>query len=773
MKRISCFIAAVAMSVGTAFAAPGDARPAAFDQRLPAEHTVEIRTMPKVDVARLRAEDARHAGKPGTAPVRFATPLAVNLTPANSGTWDELANGDLVWRLRIESKGALSLNFGIDQYRMPDGGRLLLYPAGLNRNADPKLIRAFTSADNKPHGRLWTPIVNGDVAVLEVVVPKAKAGELKLRVSSVNHDYVGFARLASRSLVQPSGISGSCNIDVVCPAGDDWRDQIRSVGAYSKLGTLWCSGSLVNNTANDQKMYFLTAHHCGMATSAEAASIVVYWNYQNSTCRTPGSAASGQDGDGSMAQNQTGSVARATFAGSDFTLLELDTPANPDFNLYWAGWDRRDTTFPGATGIHHPRVAEKRITHSSNPLEISGYFATGTDHLHVFWNMPGTTEGGSSGSPLYSPDNRVIGQLHGGLASCSTTGADHSDYYGRVFTSWTGGGTAATRLSDWLDPSGTGAGFIDGLDSTPVDPTLPVAGFTWTANELEVSFTDTSTDDGASLTYAWDFGDGNTSTDANPVHTYAADGTYAVSLTVTDEDANSDTHTADVEVSTEPDAIDLTNGTTLSGLSGAAGSDTLYRLVVPQGATGPLIFRSYAGTGNVTLYVSYGEVPTTTAYDHRSMRPGNNESVTIAEPQAGTYYVLLRGETAYAGVKLRATHGVTQTYTNSTVYPIPDNTAAGVDSTVTVSGRSGNALAATQVSVDITHTWIGDLIVTLIAPDGTPYVLHNRTGGSTDNINATYTVNLSGEPKNGVWTLRVSDNAAADTGTLNSWSIVF
>lgn len=773
MRRISAFIAACAMSIGAVHAAPGDARPAAFDHRLPAEHTVDIRTMPKVDVARLRAEDMRRAAKPGTAPVRFATPLAVNLTPANSGTWDELPNGDLVWRLRVESRGALSINFGFEQYAMPEGGHLLVYPAGLNRNADPGLIRAFTSADNKAHGRLWTPIVPGDVAVVEAVVPKDKVRELSLRITSVNHDYVGFQSLAAGTRVQPAGISGSCNIDVVCPAGDEWRDQIRSVGAYSKLGTLWCSGSLVNNTANDQKMYFLTAHHCGMAGAAEAASIVVYWNYQNSTCRTPGSAASGQNGDGSMAQNQTGAVARATSAASDFTLLELDTPANEAFDLYWSGWDRRNIAPTGATGIHHPRVAEKRITHSSNPLQISGYFGTGSTHLHVFWDQPGTTEGGSSGSPIYSPEGRVIGQLHGGLASCSTSGADHSDYYGRVFTSWTGGGTDATRLSTWLDPIGTGAEFIDGLDSTPTDPTLPVAGFTWAANELEVAFTDTSTDDGSTLTYAWDFGDGNSSTEASPVHTYAADGTYTVSLTVTDEDENTDTHTEEISVSTEPDAIDLTNGVTLSNLSGAAGSETLYRLVVPENGVGPLVFRTYSGRGDVTLYVSYDEVPTTAAYDHRSMRPGNNETVTIAQPQPGTYYVLVRGEAAYSAAKLVATHGVTQTYTNSTVVSIPDSTPAGIESTIAVTGRSGNALAETQVSVDITHTWIGDLIVTLVAPDGSSYVLHNRTGGSADNINATYTVNLSSESKNGTWRMRVSDNAGGDVGTLNSWSITF
>ncbi|MBP6216263.1 MAG: hypothetical protein KA391_02605, partial [Luteimonas sp.] len=231
--------------------------------------------MPGVDVARLRAEDSRRSAKLANAPVRFAAPLAVDITPTSAGDWDQLGD-NLVWRMRIQSKGALSLNFGFREYHMPEGGRLLVYPAGLKANASQDLIRSFTSADNKATGVLWTPVVSGDQAVIEVVVPRAKAGELKLRLTSVNHDYVGFDRLARTGLVQPAGVSGSCNIDVACPAGDNWRDQIRSVGAYSRFGTFYCSGSLVNNTANDQKMYFLTANHCGMGATDAAASIVVY-----------------------------------------------------------------------------------------------------------------------------------------------------------------------------------------------------------------------------------------------------------------------------------------------------------------------------------------------------------------------------------------------------------------------------------------------------------------------------------------------------------------
>lgn len=111
------------------------------------------------------------------------------------------------------------------------------------------------------------------------------------------------------------------------------------------------------------------------------------------------------------------------------------------------------------------------------------------------------------------------------------------------------------------------------------------------------------------------------------------------------------------------------------------------------------------------------------------------------------------------------------TYSNGTDYAINDNTT--VTSSIAVSGRSGAAASSTPVSVNIVHTYIGDLKVDLLAPDGSVYVLHNRSGGSADNIVATYNVNLSSEAINGTWKLRVNDNAAGDTGYINSWSIKF
>jgi len=117
--------------------------------------------------------------------------------------------------------------------------------------------------------------------------------------------------------------------------------------------------------------------------------------------------------------------------------------------------------------------------------------------------------------------------------------------------------------------------------------------------------------------------------------------------------------------------------------------------------------------------------------------------------------------------------GGTQTYTNTTDYNIPDNNTTGVSSSIAVSGRTGNAPSNAQVAVNIVHTYKGDLIVDLIAPDGSVYNVHNRSGGSADNIVTTYTVNLSSEALNGNWSLRARDRASVDTGYINSWSITF
>ena len=302
----------------------------------------------------------------------------------------------------------------------------------------------------------------------------------------------------------------------------------------------------------------------------------------------------------------------------------------------------------------------------------------------------------------------------------------------------------------------------------------PVASFSVAANGLSASFTDTSTDSDGSITArSWDFGDGATSTAANPSHSYAAAGTYTASLTVTDNGGASHSTTRQVTVSNSGGTV-LQNGVPVSGLSGAANSSLAYTIVVPAGASNLNISTS-GGSGDADLYVRFGSAPTTSTYDCRPYKSGNAETCTFATPQAGTYHILLRGYAAYSGLSLLGSYttggsGGTS-FENGTDFAIGDNST--IESPITVSGISGNAPATLKASVTINHTYQGDLKVDLVAPNGTVFNLWNRSGGGTDNIAQTFTVNASAVAANGVWKLRVNDNGPGDTGTLDRWGLQF
>ncbi|MEO7251143.1 MAG: proprotein convertase P-domain-containing protein [Arenimonas sp.] len=218
----------------------------------------------------------------------------------------------------------------------------------------------------------------------------------------------------------------------------------------------------------------------------------------------------------------------------------------------------------------------------------------------------------------------------------------------------------------------------------------------------------------------------------------------------------------------------LSNGVAVTNLSAAVGTYLKYTMVVPSGATG-LKFVMSGGTGDADMYVKFGSQPTDTVYDCRPYVTGNAETCNIATAQAGTYYVNLKAYAAFSGVSLTGSYTTgtpTQTYSNTTAVAIPD--LSTINSTINVSGRTGNAPSTSQVSVNITHTYRGDLKIDLLAPDGSVYPLKaSSSSDSVDNVVATYTVNLSTELLNGAWVLRVQDVASGDTGTLNNWSITF
>jgi lysyl endopeptidase len=407
---------------------------------------VPVVAVPFPDLARVQAEDEERAAL-GLAP-RFAIPNEVLISPATDGVWKDLDERTRQWRLRITSPGALSLNLGFTAYFMPPGGQLWLYATDGSYALEP-----YTDFHNADHGELWTAVVLADDILVEVTLPAAVEKELILHLTSINVGYRGFGETQADK-------AGACNIDVICPVADAWRNEIPAIGVISTGGSLFCTGFMVNNTAQDQTPYFMTAYHCGV-TSSNAASLVVYWNFYSPTC--------GQHGGGSLSQYQSGSTWRAGWSTSDFTLVQLSQMPNPAWGITYAGWDRRDVNATSAVGIHHPNCDEKSISFTDTPTKVTSYLGESVPgdgtHLWVRWETNpnrGVTEPGSSGSPIFDQNHRVLGQLHGGYSACNSS--DMRDWYGRFYRSWTGGGTNTTRLSNWLDPGNTGLEFIDTLN---------------------------------------------------------------------------------------------------------------------------------------------------------------------------------------------------------------------------------------------------------------------------------------------------------------------
>ncbi|RMH18533.1 MAG: serine protease, partial [Acidobacteria bacterium] len=409
--------------------------------------------LPPVNLWRLERDDEERAAR--GLPAQYAAPIPVAITPWSHGAWERLANGRRLWRLRIASPGALSLNLGFSRFSLPAGARLYLYdPAGEHE------IGPFTQRDNDLHGQLWTPPLPSDELVLELTVPAVRQHRVVLELGVVNHGYAGFGA--------PRAKSGDCNVDVGCGIASSWAREARSVGLLSIGGVRFCTGFLVNNTAEDGRPLLLTARHCGI-DEGNAASVVVLWRHAFDGCRLTAAAAAdagricAQDDDQRLFQ--TGAIWRAEDPVTDLTLIELDDPPEPAFDVYYAGWDRSDAEPRRSVVIHHPNTDAKRVSFDLQPATTTSYLSDrgpgNASHLRIGgWEL-GTTEGGSSGAPLFNQDRRVVGVLHGGHAAC---GNHAPDWFGRLSAAWDGGSRPQWRLRDWLDPLGTGALALDGLD---------------------------------------------------------------------------------------------------------------------------------------------------------------------------------------------------------------------------------------------------------------------------------------------------------------------
>ncbi|MDC0257795.1 T9SS type A sorting domain-containing protein [Crocinitomicaceae bacterium] len=423
-----------------------------------------VHTMPEFDLAAIQAEDViNDAAK--DAPWRFGYLHQTDLK-FDDGVWMDLPGGNRLWRTEIISENAMTINLLLEDVYFPEGAHFYMYDIDQTNR-----VGAYTARNNREDGLLGTELVHGDHIVIEYFEPAAVSGQGRFTIETVVHGYRSLDRV-QEALMKGLNDSGDCNIDVECPLGVGWENEIRSVAMIVVGGGGICTGALINNTCEDGRPLFLTANHC---LGGSTGNWAFRFNWKSpagteSCATTAGSTNPGPPYD----QTANGATVLASGTQADHALLEMTGMTVNDaqtWNLYYAGWNHDDTdngtNVANAMGIHHPSGDVIKICR-----EGDAPYHDNTGGAAVWWIdqwEEGVTEPGSSGSPLFDQNHRIIGQLYGGGAACSGTQNNGSfDYYGRLGVSWGMG------VSDHLAPNncGTAPLVLDGWDPngpTPAD----------------------------------------------------------------------------------------------------------------------------------------------------------------------------------------------------------------------------------------------------------------------------------------------------------------
>ena len=261
----------------------------------------------------------------------------------------------------------------------------------------------------------------------------------------------------------------------------------------------YCTGSLINNTSQDCKPYFLTALHCGVgATAANMTQWKFYFKYEAPSCTNPSTAGTLDDYFITGCIRIADSGDNGGDSGSDFLLVKLGSSTNEatiinnlksaNFSAYWNGWNANTTATTGGVGIHHPAGDIKKISTFSGTSVSAAWNGNGLlSHWRQSWtsnsNGHGVTEGGSSGSPLFNnSQGYIIGTLTGGSSSCNSPTSQ--DYYGKMSYHWTSNGTANNlRLKPWLDPTNSGVLTLAGSANPCSSSTSPCSASSTTCDE--------------------------------------------------------------------------------------------------------------------------------------------------------------------------------------------------------------------------------------------------------------------------------------------------
>lgn len=352
------------------------------------------------------------------APFDVQAPLARQpLGDPNAGPVREVS------RVELASAGAGGLRVEIEGMREADAVEVRVYdPAGAT------VLGPYYADRADEGGRWWTPTIDGTVIGIELIHGPLAPGQSAPTVSRIAYIYAGGE---CAQCAKGPGNAMACHNCIAC--FPEWQNSdARAVGQMSWVSgesCVRCTGALLNRGPEDHSPLFMTAHHC-IATQTEANTLEVRWLYETSNCAP----CSGIPGFNDVPRNN-GALLVKRHIDSDWTLLALFDPPNvPDgaFYLGWnaAQWPSGDT----ATGVHHPQTTHKRISFGESDGHSDNVTFCDDDGVCFeidVWDVDytsGTTEPGSSGSPIFDSQRHVRGTLTGGPPGC----APNTSRYGRM-----------------------------------------------------------------------------------------------------------------------------------------------------------------------------------------------------------------------------------------------------------------------------------------------------------------------------------------------------
>jgi len=373
--------------------------------------------------------------------------LKINYKDTGYVVYDDKNNK--IWRLGLHIPGALTIGIVFTRFYLNPGVWVFLYDKSMKN-----ILGAYSHLNNKRDSILAIPPINDSTIYIEMQIKKFVDNPGYLEIGMIG----GRSRLSSNLKDGFYGWSDSCMKDVRCFEHPSIQKNKYAVVRILYLGSERCTGTLVNNTANNGYPYILTAQHC-ISSDFIAQTCVFSFDYESPYCNGP---------DGSA--NKTISGAKIVACGDsllDFTLLELNEKPPFYYKPYYAGLNlRKDIAPSSAYCIHHPQGDVKKISIDYD-APVTGNFGQ-LYQINTHWRVKkwevGSTQSGSSGSPLFDQDNKLIGTLTGGEATCDNP---INDYFQKISHSWNDYSLRTRQLKYWLDPLNKDVNVIEPYDPFP------------------------------------------------------------------------------------------------------------------------------------------------------------------------------------------------------------------------------------------------------------------------------------------------------------------